>query len=264
MKVSYIRNPIYFDEKGLVLALGFFDGFHLAHQKIINKCVEIAHKYGAKSAILTFDTSIMDYLNKRKHYYLSSFDDKISLANSLGVDEIFIIEVSDMFINLSREEFYEIFLKNQKALVFGYDYSFGYKAMGNPEYLKSISLVELNIVDKMELNNEKIGSMQIKEKLSLGDAETVKSELGRPYAIKGEIYERNKKHAISSGDYYLPRNGKYELKLENRDKSITFIGKVKKLEDMSGLVISSEDEQFLNEKFIKNCVYTVSFLNYIK
>ena len=38
----------------LVLALGFFDGVHIAHQKLIKKAVELAKNNTLKSAVITF------------------------------------------------------------------------------------------------------------------------------------------------------------------------------------------------------------------
>ena len=37
------------------LALGFFDGVHIAHQKIISAAVDYAREHGLRAAALTFD-----------------------------------------------------------------------------------------------------------------------------------------------------------------------------------------------------------------
>ena len=45
---------VYFElneNKNTVLALGFFDGVHFAHQTLIKKTVELAQKNGIKSAL---------------------------------------------------------------------------------------------------------------------------------------------------------------------------------------------------------------------
>lgn len=38
----------------IALALGYFDGMHLGHRTILNKAVELAAKYGARTAVTTF------------------------------------------------------------------------------------------------------------------------------------------------------------------------------------------------------------------
>ena len=49
MEVFYIDHPHHMkrDElPPLVMALGYFDGVHLGHQKVINKCKENAEENG--------------------------------------------------------------------------------------------------------------------------------------------------------------------------------------------------------------------------
>ena len=41
----------------IALALGYFDGMHLGHRTILNKAVELAAKYGARTAVTTFADS---------------------------------------------------------------------------------------------------------------------------------------------------------------------------------------------------------------
>ena len=53
------KNP------NLALALGFFDGVHLAHQKLILNTVEWAKKHRTKSAVITFSQKPSNYLPER-------------------------------------------------------------------------------------------------------------------------------------------------------------------------------------------------------
>ena len=50
------------ENKKRVAALGFFDGIHKAHQKIIGSAVEAAEK-GFISAVITLDKSPKEYLS---------------------------------------------------------------------------------------------------------------------------------------------------------------------------------------------------------
>ena len=58
----------------LVLALGFFDGVHLAHQKLLKEAHEIARKNTLKCAVITFKDHPLLYLKGIEVEYL--FDNK--------------------------------------------------------------------------------------------------------------------------------------------------------------------------------------------
>lgn len=58
MKIIKIRHPYQADQippEDVVLVLGFFDGVHLGHQRVINRGKEIAKKEGLKLALMTFN-----------------------------------------------------------------------------------------------------------------------------------------------------------------------------------------------------------------
>ena len=64
---------VYFElneNKNTVLALGFFDGVHFAHQTLIKKTVELAQKNGIKSALITFLDSPFYILTGKNPFYI--------------------------------------------------------------------------------------------------------------------------------------------------------------------------------------------------
>lgn len=266
MKVSYIKNYNDFQDEDMILCLGYFDGFHLAHKEIFKKALELKNKYKKEAGILTFDMSVYDFIMGSKTSYLMSVDDKINEAEKLGFDSIYVIELSDDFVALSPDDFYNTFLKRQKALVCGFDYSFGKQATGNVSYLIEKGVPEVYIIDEIKYNGVKIGSNQIRELLNKGDVASAKEEIGRPYTIRGSIYKRNRYYALSSQEYYLPRNGSYTLMIKIEDKEIIFEAKIKKLDDKTGIVLKSEDNSFLSLTFTNRKIYSLSFIkssNYI-
>jgi riboflavin kinase/FMN adenylyltransferase len=63
-EITYIPN--------LSLALGFFDGVHIAHQKLIKNAVNFAKKNGIKSGVVTLKQQPYCYLNNIMPKYISS------------------------------------------------------------------------------------------------------------------------------------------------------------------------------------------------
>ena len=260
MKITYLNHITQFHESALIMALGFFDGFHLGHESVLKEALSLRKTPEDKAVILTFDRSIHSFLKGEKDTYLTSIDDKISLAESLGFDEIIFIEVTRELVDLPYTDFYHIFLEPQKALVLGFDYSFGKDGLGNAEYLQSNFKRTVKVVSKLSTLGHKIGTYEIKTLLAEGNIEEAENELGRTYQIRGYLYKRNKNFAFSSGDYFLPRNGNYQLVLSTLTKSYKFLGKIKALKDGNGLLIKTEDEAFLNNNISRDELSSLSFM----
>ena len=51
---------------GIAIALGYFDGIHIGHKKIISTLVQQARLKGLKTAIITFDKNPADYFSEEK------------------------------------------------------------------------------------------------------------------------------------------------------------------------------------------------------
>ncbi len=51
MEIIYLNKECNNDLKDSCVALGFFDGMHLGHQKLVEKVIEIADKKNLKKAL---------------------------------------------------------------------------------------------------------------------------------------------------------------------------------------------------------------------
>ena len=119
----------------LSICLGYFDGLHLGHKKLI----DVAKSSNYKSALLTF---IFDKEVKIKNsYHLTSLEDKEKLLKEMNVDYFLVLNFDNQIKSLSPKEFIdEIIMKlNPKQLVVGEDYRFGKMAKGDINFLKDYS-----------------------------------------------------------------------------------------------------------------------------
>jgi len=262
MKVQYIRNYDLFNEKNLTLALGFFDGAHLGHMKVLSKAIEVGNKTNTKTGILTFNVSVFDYINKLPILNLTSINKKIEIAKKMNFDSIYIIELTDEFIKLDRKEFLNKFLINMANIVVGFDYTFGYNRLGNIDYLKEELGNKVTVIEKLEFENEKIGTREIKEYLKNADINKANYYLDRNYEIEGYISKRNKNYSMSVSELFIPRNGEYELKLKGKDIDIHFIGKIKIKDNDNNVILKGIDVDLNNFNFIKHQIYTLEFISH--
>ena len=74
-------------DENMVLCLGFFDGVHLGHQKIINEAKELGKKVG----VLSFSNSAYNFLHGSTELLTPQYE-KIRILKGLGVDYYFEID----------------------------------------------------------------------------------------------------------------------------------------------------------------------------
>ena len=226
------------ENKKRVVALGFFDGIHKAHQKIIGSAVVEATEKGFKSAVITLDKSPKEYFGKTSEESLTPTNKKNELLTNLGVDEVYYLEFNEKLQNLSAEEFINNILKklNVDKVFCGFDYRFGYKGLGTPDLIKDNG-IEVMVQEKQKIDEEKISTTVLKEFVRKGEFSKYKEYTGRFYSISGLVVKgRQLGRTISfptanlelDGKYLLPEtNGVYITKIKvnnNIYKSVTNIG----------------------------------------
>ena len=226
------------ENKKRVAALGFLDGIHKAHQKIIGSAVVEATEKGFKSAVITLDKSPKEYFGKTSEESLTPTNKKNELLESLGVNEVYYLEFNEKLQNLSPEEFINNILKklNVDKVFCGFDYRFGFKGLGTPDLIKD-SGIEVIVLEKEKIDEEKISTTVLKEFVRKGEFSKYNEYTGRFYSISGLVVKgRQLGRTINfptanlelDGKYLLPEtNGVYitKIKVNNKIyKSVTNIG----------------------------------------
>jgi len=209
------------------VALGNFDGIHLGHKYLIEDTIEKAIKRDLKSGVLLFKNHTKNILSKDKKAIsiLTSNEQKLNILESLGVEVVYIMNFDENVMKLSGEEFVDNIIVNQlnAALVsVGFDYRFGYKAMGNSSYLKELGVkkgFETNIIKPISIGNEVISSTRIRQLVMEGQINKANKFLGRHYTIIGQVVRgsnRGKKLGFPTANislthnYTIPKTGVYE------------------------------------------------------
>lgn len=186
--------------KNTVLTLGTFDGIHLGHQQIISSVVEKANQAGMRSFVITFDPHPRKVLSKdEKVYLLSSLKEKIEIFNSLGVENLFVIDFTKEFSQQSAEEFIKKYLVNGIGLteiVVGYDHHFGKGRGGNADTLTAIGN-ELNfnttVIPSFIIEDRIISSTKIRNAIMEGNVSLTAKMLGRYYNFSGTVVGGDKR-----------------------------------------------------------------------
>jgi riboflavin kinase/FMN adenylyltransferase len=198
--LSYPNNIRPEKELGPVsLALGFFDGVHKGHQRVIGEAISQAAERQIKSAVMTFDPHPSLVLGGRKEevFYITPLQKKMEILQNMGVDICFIVRFTSDFAQLTPEQFIQTFIKdlNVVHVTAGFDFSFGRKGQGNMETMAEAGegFFSVTTIDKQVDGEEKISSTRIRNLLKSGEVEEVCRLLGRPFQISGTVVNGDKR-----------------------------------------------------------------------
>jgi riboflavin kinase/FMN adenylyltransferase len=173
-----------------VVALGFFDGVHIAHRALINKAVTLASEMGVPSAVFTFSSEDKDIKGGVKRLYTT--EEKLDVISTLGVDVAIVADYSSLK-DLSPEEFVRGTLSTEigcTCAVAGFNFKFGKGATATSECLRA--LMEKNngcavIMDEYTHEGKTVSSTLIRELLAEGRVDAANTLLGAPYFLSGKV-----------------------------------------------------------------------------
>lgn len=235
MEVIRITHPYakpFNEHPPIVMALGYFDGVHLGHQKVIQTAVQEANKKRIQSAVMTFDPHprVVLGMSDGPIQYITPLEEKIRLMEQLGVDFLFIVHFDKNFASLLPNEFVQQYIIDfhVKHVVAGFDYTYGKFGKGNMELMKEQSNgnFEVTVIDKLMKDHVKVSSSHIRDLLISGKTDVVPRFLGRYYITAGTVIHGEKRgrtigfptaNIQVKEDYLLPKIGVYAVRIRLKD-----------------------------------------------
>jgi len=211
-----------------VAALGFFDGIHRGHQKVIKTAVNKARENQMMSAVITFHPHPSVVLQgKTDVQYITPIHMKAHILEQLNVDRLYVITFDKALSLLSPKTFIEEFITrlNVKHVVAGFDFTFGHKGKGNMKNISELAQGDFTstVVEKVTCDGEKISSTHIRECLASGEIEQVNVFLGRCYTIFGAVVSGDQRgrtigyptaNIKVDTDTLLPKSGVYAVQVK--------------------------------------------------
>ena len=213
-------------QKKTILTLGTFDGVHVGHQSILDKLKKATHNGFYESVVLTFfphprmvlqqDTAIK---------LLNTIEEKETLLDNFGIDNLIIHPFDAVFSNLSAEEFVKEILVdklNIHKIIIGYDHRFGKNRSADINDLILFGKkygFDVEQIGAKEIDDITISSTKIRNALLDGNIKLANEYLGYPYFISGKVVEGKKigrtinfptaNIAIAENYKLLPKKGVY-------------------------------------------------------
>ena len=239
INLDQLEKPL----KNPVLTIGNFDGVHKGHLALFDKVKERATSIGGQSAVMTFEPHPIKVMKPGNGPPLiTPIEQKLNLMSNAGIDVIFCLPFTRQFASISAENFVQDILVVRlgiKEIVVGYDYTFGYKRLGNISLLQEMGNklgFKVHVVDPIQLEDSLVSSTSIRELVQEGNLSEAKKLLGRDYQICGTVVKGKNRGGRLLGfptanlkliDELIPKGGVYAVTAIINDRTyygVTNIG----------------------------------------
>ena len=175
------------------LALGTFDGVHLAHRFVIGRTVEWGQLNAGTSMVFTFANHPLSIIHPhRVPPQLQNMSSKTEQIRKLGVMVLVRIPFTRELLHMRPADFVHLLATKIKPrhIVVGPNYSFGDKGLGTPGMLAGLAGrygIETEICSEVMENGVMVSSTIIRRLLSKGEMLEAAKLLGRPYELTGSV-----------------------------------------------------------------------------
>lgn len=183
--IKSIINPVT-EPRRTAVCLGTFDGVHSGHKKVI----EAAVGSGYTPVAVTFDMPPKSYFGKDAGL-LKLRAEKDELLSCLGIKKTVYLDFGEV-CDYSPEQFLSL-LKNTYNCAYiscGFNYRFGKDGAGDTQTLRRFceeNGITLSVSEPIMEGDEVVSSTLLRQKLSLGQVDTVNRICGTLFGFSGEI-----------------------------------------------------------------------------
>jgi len=176
-----------------VVAIGFFDGFHLGHQAIVRELLRVREP-GERAAVVTFRSHPAAFLRPgQEPPMIMTLEERINSFARAGVDEAFLLPFDGAIAGLEPSAFLDETLIDRigaRAMVVGENFRFGAKRAGDIDfartYLTARGLRFLAVPNECR-DGERVSSTRIRAAITAGDLALADALLGASYTVRGAV-----------------------------------------------------------------------------
>lgn len=194
MRIAIGLDSLEPPDQGTAVTIGTFDGVHVGHRALIGRTLDRARRDGLESAVITWDRHPSVTLRPdRVPPMLTTPERKVELLGETGVDLLVVLPFDEELSQWPAERFAEeVLVKGlaPRAVFVGDGWRFGHKARGDIGLLKEIGSrlgFEAEEVSLTPVLGDAASSTRAREAIAMGDMETARTLLGRPFDIDGVV-----------------------------------------------------------------------------
>jgi len=207
-----------------VITLGNFDGVHAGHRTIVRRTVDLARQRDGTAIAYTFYPHPVKVLAPDAcPPLIQTLDQRLDMLEQQGLDVCIVDSFTLQMAHQEPKEFFASVLMDllgAKAIVVGYDFTFGVHRRGTPALLQHLGDekdVNVDVVDAQFEDDLLISSTEIRRAVRAGEMEEAALLMGDPYALRGTVITGHGIGAtlgahtanIRSENELVPREGVY-------------------------------------------------------
>lgn len=185
---------------GTLVAIGKWDGVHVAHQTVISSLVDEARTTGLKSVVLGFHPLPMAVLRPSDAPpILQTLEERAETLARMGVDVHLVFPFNQNFADLTPEVFVRDVLVEQlnahKVMV-GFNFTFGRGGRGTAATLRQLCEargVPVQVFEPVRTGGENVSSTEVRLFVAQGEMERAARLLGRPFSMTGMVVGGDKR-----------------------------------------------------------------------
>ncbi|MCJ9428462.1 bifunctional riboflavin kinase/FAD synthetase [Kordiimonas marina] len=241
-------NEVTSSDRGSVVALGNFDGFHRGHQVVIGEAGRLAREMGVNlTVVVTEPHPISFFAPNKPPFRLTPFRERSQLLEQFGVDQLLVLPFDQDLAAMSAQDFVtDILLDGLGAyhVCVGYDYRFGKGRGGGTDVLAWMGEMEgfgLSVIRAVTVGlegyaGEVYSSTLVRQALQAGEARKAAALLGHWWSINGRVTSGDKRGRtigfntanVELGESLEPKLGVYAVRvhIEGDDRILTGVANI--------------------------------------
>src|SRR5579859_1756434 len=186
--------------KGMVVAMGNFDGVHLGHRAVIDAALRMGLAHGKPAFAVTFEPHPRSYFSPNSpQFRLTGEAGKLRLLAATGLAGAVVMTFDKRRAETTAQDFIHHDLIERlgiSGIAVGYDFHFGKGRVGSPSLLVAEAPrlgIEVDVQAHVDIEGRPVSSSAIRMALAEGQIEEATAMLGGPWFVTGEVIHGDKR-----------------------------------------------------------------------
>jgi riboflavin kinase / FMN adenylyltransferase len=186
--------------KGMVVAMGNFDGVHLGHRAVIDAALRMGLAHGRPAFAVTFEPHPRSYFSPNTpQFRLTDETAKLRLLAGTGLAGAVVMTFDKRRAETTAQDFiYHDLIERLgiSGIAVGYDFHFGKGRVGSPSLLVAQAPrlgIEVDVQAHVDIDERPVSSSAIRMALAEGQIDEATAMLGGPWFITGEVVHGEKR-----------------------------------------------------------------------
>jgi riboflavin kinase/FMN adenylyltransferase len=186
--------------RGMVVAMGNFDGVHLGHRAVIDAALQMGRAHRRPALAVTFEPHPRSFFSPNTpQFRLTDEAGKLRLLAGTGLAGAVVMTFDQRRAGTTAQDFIHHDLIERlgiSGIAVGYDFHFGKGRVGTPSLLVGEAPrlgIEVDVQPHVDIAERPVSSSAIRMALAEGQIEDATAMLGGPWFIHGEVIHGEKR-----------------------------------------------------------------------